>query len=147
MIRAVLDTDVVVAAFRSDSGASRRVLEAALDREVTMLVSVPLMLEYESVLTRSDQLQQSGLTVGQSNIVLDAVAAVAERVPLRFLWRPLLRDANDEMVLETAVNGRADCLITFNMRHLSAAAKEFGIRAILPRDFLKSFGESKHAKK
>jgi predicted nucleic acid-binding protein len=64
--------------------------------------------------------------------VLDALAAVAERVVLRFLWRPQLKDPDDEMVLETAVNGRAGRIATFNTRHLAAAARTFGIRAEPP---------------
>jgi hypothetical protein len=63
------------------------------------------------------------------NAILDAVAAVAEPVRLRFLWRPQLKDPADEMVLETAVNGIADRLVAFNLRHLKPAAKKFGIVA------------------
>ena len=132
MLRLVLDTDVVVAAFRSDKGASRRLLLAGLDRKVTMLASVPLMLEYESVLKRPEHLAAIGLTTEEVGTVLDALALVIEPVRLAFLWRPQLRDPNDEMVLETAVNGQADRLATFNVRHLAAAAREFGVRAGVP---------------
>lgn len=131
-MRLVLDTDVVVAAFRSDRGASRQLLLAALDRQVLMLVSVPLMLEYEAVLTRAEQLNGTGLTAAETGAVLDALASVIEPVHLRFLWRPRLKDPADEMVLETAVNGRADCLVTFNMRHFGEAANEFGLRVAPP---------------
>ena len=75
---------------------------------------------------------RTGLTSDETNSVLDALAAVIEPVQLRFLWRPRLKDPADEMVLETAVNGRADCLVTFNLRHLGEAAQEFGIRATPP---------------
>ena len=66
------------------------------------------------------------------NQVLDALAAVIEPVILRFYWRPQLKDPNDEMVLETAVNGGADRMATFNIKHLAAAARTFGIRAARP---------------
>lgn len=131
-MRLVLDTDVVVAAFRSDRGASRQLLLAALERKIVMLVSVPLMLEYEAVLKRPEQLDVIGVTSDDIDIVLNAVAAVIEPVRLRFLWRPTLKDPSDEMVLETAVNGQADRLITFNLRHLGQAARDFGIRVDLP---------------
>jgi len=131
-MRIVLDTDVMVAAMRSDQGASRQLLLAALDRRIVALASVPLMLEYEAVLTRPEHLDWIGLTAGEVNQVLDALAAVVERVPLRFHWRPQLGDPNDEMVLETAVNGSADRLATFNMRHLGPAARTFGIGAAQP---------------
>jgi predicted nucleic acid-binding protein len=93
-----------------------------------------LVIEYEAVLTRPEHLDASGLTAREVNQILDALVKVAIPVHLRFLWRPRLKDPADEMVLETAVNGSADRLVTFNMRHLGAAAGEFGIRAVLPRD-------------
>ena len=127
-----MDTNVLVAAFRSDRGASRRLLDAALDRRLVMAVSVPLMIEYEAVLTRPDQLAATGLTLAETNHVLDGIAAIAERIPLRFLWRPQLSDPGDEMVLETSVNARVDRLVTFNLRHLQRAAADFGIRAVSP---------------
>jgi predicted nucleic acid-binding protein len=104
----------------------------ALDGVFDLLASVPLMIEYEAVLTRSEHLEASGLTVNEVNEILDAVAKVANPVPLRFLWRPCLKDPSDEMVLETAVNGGADWLVTFNVRHLADAAREFGIRVARP---------------
>ncbi len=66
------------------------------------------------------------------NSILDAITAVAERVSFRFLWRPQLKDPSDEMVLETAVNGGADYLATFNLRHLREAAALFRIEAAVP---------------
>ena len=115
-----------------DQGASRQLLLAALDRRFVMLVSVPLMLEYEAVLTRQEHLTAAGITADDVNTVLDALAAVIEPVRLAFLWRPRLKDAADEMVLETAVNGTANRLVTFNLKHLGEAALEFGVRAMRP---------------
>ena len=136
-MRIVLDTDVLVAALRSDRGASRQLLISALDGKIEVLVSVPLVVEYEAVLTRPEHLQASGLTVVEVNEVLDALVKVSVPVLLRFLWRPRLKDPADEMVLETAVNGSADRLATFNVRHLAVAAREFGIRVLRPRDLWK----------
>lgn len=133
-VRVVLDTNVVVAALRSGRGASRQLLLAALDRRIVMLASVPLMLEYEAVLTRPVQLLETGLDRKEMIEVLDAVAAVVEPVSMRFLWRPCLKDPGDEMVLETAVNGRANRLVTFNKRHFAGAAVHFGISVASPGD-------------
>jgi putative PIN family toxin of toxin-antitoxin system len=130
----VLDTDVMVAAMRSDRGASRQLLLCALDKKIELLLSVPLMVEYEAVLTRKEHLSASGLSAREMNEILDALAKVSIPVQLRFLWRPQLRDPADEMVLETAVNGSAEWLVTFNERHLGAAARGFGIRTMAPRD-------------
>jgi len=136
---------VVVAALRSDRGASRQLLIGALDRAFEVLASVPLIIEYEAVLTRPEHLDASGLTSRQVNEVLDALVKVSTPVPLRFLWRPQLRDPADEMVLETAVNGAADWLVTFNLRHLAGAARQFGIRAARPCDVWREI--RRHAKK
>lgn len=146
-MRLVLDTDVIVAAFRSDRGASRQLLSAVLDRKVVMLVSVPLMLEYESVLKRPEQLDAIGVSADEIDTVLDALAAVIEPVWLRFLWRPRLKDPADEMVLDTAVNGQADRLVTFNLRHLSQAAREFGISVDVPGATCREIREREHEKK
>jgi predicted nucleic acid-binding protein len=104
------------------------------------------MIEFEAVLTRPEQLAATGLTIGETNDVLDAVVAVAEPIQLHFLWRPRLKDPADEMVLETAVNGRADRLVTFNLRRLKGAAEAFGIRVVTPPEAWKEI-QRDHAKK
>jgi putative PIN family toxin of toxin-antitoxin system len=133
-VRLVLDTDVLTAALRSDRGTSRRLLIGALTGRFGLLVSVPLMIEYEAVLTREEHLTAAGASVEDVMTVLDALASVLEPVRLSFLWRPMLPDANDDMVLETAVNGRADVLVTFNRRHFEAASARFGIDVESPAE-------------
>jgi putative PIN family toxin of toxin-antitoxin system len=133
-VRLVLDTDVMVAAFRSSKGASRWLLDAALKRRIAMIASVPLILEYEAVLSRPEHLSVIGLTSKEVGIVLDAVADVSLHARLSFRWRPLLADANDDMVLETAINGGAELLVTFNIRDFGSLGEDFGCRAVLPRE-------------
>ena len=132
VLRLVLDTDVMVAAFRSDRGASRRLLLTVLEGGAELLASVPLMVEYEAVLTRPEHLDAISLTAREVNDILDAVARVCIPVPLRFLWRPQLKDVADEMVLETAISGGADLLVTFNVRHLAEGARDFGVPVVRP---------------
>jgi putative PIN family toxin of toxin-antitoxin system len=133
----VLDTDILVAAFRSDTGASRRILVAALDRRFDLLLSVPLMLEYESVLRRPEHLKAAGMSEEDVAEVLNGLALVGKRVRLAFRWRPALPDPNDDMVLETAVNGQADAIVTFNQRDFNPIAGRFGCRVMRPGDFLR----------
>lgn len=128
----VLDTDVLVAAFRSAAGASRCVLEAARARRFKLLLSVPLMLEYESVLTRPEHLAASGASREDVSAVLDELASIGTKVELVVRLRPMLSDPNDEMVLETAINGRADAIITFNQRHFARVAGRFGFSVLRP---------------
>jgi putative PIN family toxin of toxin-antitoxin system len=129
----VLDTSVLVAAVRSDQGASRVLLVGALERDYRLLLSVPLMLEYESVLTRVEHLEASGLSGDEMQAILDAIALVAEPVQLAFLWRPVLRDADDDMVLETAVNGRADLLVTLDRSGFDGASS-FDVSVVSPAE-------------
>ena len=138
-MRLVLDTAVMVAAIRSDAGASRWLLRAALERRrgLTLLVSVPLLIEYEAVMTRAEHLKASGLSIGDVEALLDAVAAVTEPVRLAYLWRPTLPDVDDDMVLEAAVNGRADGIVTFNLSDFVGPTKQFGIEVVRPGEAVK----------
>lgn len=104
-MRLVLDTAVMVAALRSNRGAANRLLAAGLQRRYVLLTSVPLMLEYEAVLTRPEHLDTAGLTREDIGVLLDAVASAGELVRLHFSWRPQVADPDDDMVLETAANG------------------------------------------
>jgi putative PIN family toxin of toxin-antitoxin system len=122
-MRLALDTDVLVAAVRSRRGASRAWIGAILKREATLLLSVPLALQYEAVLTRPEHLAAASATAAQITALLDALYAVCRPVEISFLWRPMLRDADDEMVLEVAVNGQADRLLTFNERDFVGAGR------------------------
>ena len=122
----------MVAAIRSDAGASRRLLVAGLERRLTLLISVPLLIEYEAVMTRTAHLAASRLSAEDVRILLDAVVAVAEPVRLAFHWRPGLADPDDDMILEAAVNGRADAIVTFNRRDFDQAARRFGLAVLSP---------------
>jgi predicted nucleic acid-binding protein len=103
-----------------------------VERRFTPLVSTPLLIEYAAVMTRMEHLSASGLTEEEVGVILDAVAAAAEPVRLAFLWRPAVRDPDDDMVLETAANGRADAIVTFNRRDFAAVAQRFGIQVLSP---------------
>lgn len=128
----VLDTDVLVAAFRSNAGASRQLLQGALARRFTVLLSVPLLLEYEAVLKRPEHLFASGASADDVSAVLDLLASVAARVRLVIRLRPKLSDPDDEMVLETAINGGADAIVTFNDRDFARAAASIGCNVLRP---------------
>lgn len=131
-MRVVLDTDVVVAAFRSERGASRQLLLEALDGRYTLLVSTTLWLEYEAVLTRPSQLTAMRMTAREVRDALAALATVAEQVLVHYLWRPVLADPADEHVLEAAMNGRADLLVTFNQEDFAEASETFQIDIVTP---------------
>ena len=137
VLRVVLDTDVVVAGFTSAAGASRRLLLAALDGEVRLLLSTPLVLEYEAVLTRPPVLAMAGIPAEEVLAVLDELAGLCVPVAFDFRVRPGARDPDDDLVLETAVNGGADAIATFNLADLRDGAARFGIPAERPGTVLR----------
>ena len=98
------------------------------------------MVEYEAVMTRAQHLVASKLSAEDVGILLDAVASVGEPVRPVFLWRPSLRDADDDMVLEVAVNGQADAIVTFNRRDFRPATERFGIEVLLPGAAIERLG-------
>jgi putative PIN family toxin of toxin-antitoxin system len=136
MLSCVLDTNVIVAALRSSVGASRQLLLLALHHRFVLLLSVPLLLEYEAVLTRPEHLAASGLTTVEVVSVLDDLAAVAKPVRLSFRWRPQLPDADDDMVLETAINGGSTAIVTLNQRDFANASKRFACAIWSPGEAL-----------
>ncbi len=132
-----MDTDVVVAAMRSPRGASAAILRAGRQGRATLLLSMPLALEYEAVLSRAEHRLAAGLSEREVKIFLTAVVAMAEPVTTHFLWRPQLRDPSDEMVLEAAANGGADALVTFNVRDFGTVPAQFGVKVLLPREAIR----------
>ena len=136
-----MDTNIIVAALRSPAGASAALVDRALRRRLTLLLSVALVLEYESVCVDPAQRIASGLSVSEVGTVISALCAVAEPVRSRFLWRPQLRDPADEMVLEAAINGRADALVTCNRRDFGRVPERFGVALLSPRQALRWMGD------
>lgn len=132
-----MDTNVIVSGLRAPGGASAEILRLARRGNFKLLASVPLFVEYEAVALRPENVKASGLTRKEILQVLDAVASFVEPVHIYFLWRPLLRDPKDDLVLETAVNGNAAALVTFNTRHFMEECEAFGIKTLLPSEALK----------
>ncbi|WP_075289673.1 putative toxin-antitoxin system toxin component, PIN family [Pararhizobium arenae] len=139
MKRVVLDTNILVAGLRSRNGASFGVLSLVADRVIIPLVTTTLFLEYEAVLKRPELRGMTNLSVADMELFLRELAALAKPVDVHFSWRPQSSDPADEMVLEAAVNGRADALITHNLKDLAEAAARFGIPAVLPGVFLQEW--------
>ena len=133
----MLDTNVVVAAMRSPTGASTALLLAARRSEIVMLANVALALEYEATCRLAEHRLAAGLDLDEVGIFIDAVLAMIEPVETHFLWRPQLRDPADELVLEAAVNGRAAAIVTFNRRDFGGVAARFGIDVLTPAEAIR----------
>lgn len=136
-MRLVLDTNVIVAGLRSPTGASAKLIDRALSGSFVLVLSVALALEYEAVCSDPEQRIGSGLSEAEVETIVTALCAAAEPVVARFLWRPQLHDPADEMVLEAAINGAADALVTFNRRDFALVPGRFGIALLSPQEALR----------
>jgi putative PIN family toxin of toxin-antitoxin system len=133
----VLDTSVVVAALRTRLGAGNAVLRLVAQRKVVAFATAPLFLEYEDALKRPEHQLVHGLTPEAVDRFLAELATLVEPVEVHFQWRPQSHDPNDEMVLETAINGHADALVTYNIKDFAEAGERFRISVLRPGDLLK----------
>ena len=134
----VLDTNVFISSLRSRHGASFRLLSLIDSGRFTAGVSVPLVLEYEAAAKR--QLKSIGLTATAVGDVIDYICRVAEHHKVYYLWRPLLRDPKDDMVLELAVSSGAEVIVTYNKADFRGA-EQFGLKIQSPLQFLRYIGE------
>jgi putative PIN family toxin of toxin-antitoxin system len=134
----VLDTNVLVSALRSRRGTSHQLLLLMGTGKFDLGLSVPLFLEYEEVCKR--QLDEFELTERDLQDVLDFLCRAAKRTPVYFLWRPFLKDASDDMVLELAVSAGSDYIVTYNLADFEGA-DQFGVGVRTPGAFLREIGE------
>jgi len=136
-MRLVLDTSVIVAAFRSRIGASNGLLQFAMEKRFTLIATPALFLEYEDALCRPEQRRVHGIGIRDIELLMRDMAGLIEPVEVHFRWRPQLRDPGDEMVLEAAVNGRADLLVTHNRKDFSSVPHNFRLRVVSPAEAIK----------
>jgi putative PIN family toxin of toxin-antitoxin system len=136
----VLDTNVLVAGLRSNRGASHRLLRFIGTGRFGLHLSVAVVLEYEEVLKRSAV--DVGLSLTDIDDLLDYLCSVAELHEINFLWRPFLRDPDDDMLLELAVEAGCGIIVSHNIRDFFGS-RSFGIRAVSPSTFLRHLGEIK----
>ena len=132
-----MDTDVVVAAMRSPSGASAALLSLLLKGNGVWLLSVAMALEYEAICMLADHRLAANASAGDVTNLLDTIFGVIEPVEVHYQWRPQLSDSGDEIVLEAAVNGRADVIVSFNHRDYKGAPGRFGIALRTPGEVLR----------
>lgn len=102
-----------------------------------MLLTVALALEYEAICTLAEHRLASGLSASETQVFVDTLISMSEPIKSFFRWRPQLHDPGDELVLEAAVNGQADAIVTFNEKDLHDARKGFGIEVIRPGEALR----------
>jgi len=138
--RLVLDTNVILAAMRSQTGASHRLLLTLGHPHWQSVITPALMYEYEDVARRPGH--TPGLSSQDITNILDLIYLQSDRQLVWFSWRPLSSDPGDDAVLEAAIAGGCDFVVSFNERHLRAA-RAFGIDILRPAELLRLLGEIK----
>lgn len=133
MIRAVLDTNVIVAALKSSKGASYEIIRLADLGVFQPVLSVSLLTEYEDVLHRPEM--EIPLSSLQIDSVLDRLCKISVNQTIHYLWRPFLSDYKDDMVFEAALASGAPFIVTFNHKDFQAT-ESMGVTTLSPRDFL-----------
>jgi putative PIN family toxin of toxin-antitoxin system len=134
----VIDTNVIFAGLRSSRGSSFQLLSLIGTGQFDIHLSVPLVLEYTEVLRR----ERSNLYLNRDEVddLVDFYCTVGVHHKIFYLWRPILRDPKDEMVLELAVKAGCESIITYNTRDF-AGVEQFGLKLLQPSEFLRLIGK------
>ena len=132
-IQIVIDTNVFISAITNNTGASFYLFSLVGKKHFEINISVPLILEYESVATRL--LSQTNLNEHDLSDILDYLCLAANKHEIDYLWRPFLNDPKDDFVLELAVKSNSQFIITFNKKDFIGISR-FGIHALTPWEFL-----------
>lgn len=135
----VVDTNVFVAALRSQYGASYKLFLLLDSGRFEINLSVPLAIEYEAASKRLIG-KKGNLKASDIDDILDYVYAVANRRKVYYLWRPFLSDPKDDMVLELAVAAGCEIIVTYNKDDFKGV-EQFGIRVLTAQEFLQKIGE------
>ena len=129
----ILDTNILLSGLKSKRGYSYKLLELIPSQKFEICVSVPLILEYESVLLKFRK--SMGLSEEDIKSVLNYICQIGRKVKIYYLWRPFLKDPFDDHVLEVAVSSKSDYIVTYNTRGFSGV-DQFGIRVVTPKEFI-----------
>jgi putative PIN family toxin of toxin-antitoxin system len=134
----VIDTNVFVASLRSQYGASYKLFMLLGTGKYQINLSVPLITEYEEVAKRL--IGEISLTSQDIDNIIDYICSVSEKRKIFYLWRPFLKDPEDDMVLELAVAAGCDIIVSYNKKDFQGVEK-FGIRVLTAKEFLQEIGE------
>jgi len=146
IMKIVIDTNVLLSSLFSKNGASHKLVLWSIAQYQTHhkkynVISNTLITEYEDVLTRDKNIKKfKNLSLNDINEFIDGICLISNHQKINFLWRPFLRDSNDDMVLEVAFNSKADYIVTHNIKDFKGVKDNFHIEVITPKDFLIRIG-------
>lgn len=133
-MRITLDTSVLVAAARSRNGASFKLVSMLPSEHLEIALTVAVFMEWQAVLTRPEHIPD-GVSVDNVIGYVRYLASIAHQQDVHFLWRPFLRDPNDDMLVECAVSSGSRYIVTHNLKDFGRVT-ELGIQAITPAELL-----------
>jgi putative PIN family toxin of toxin-antitoxin system len=133
----IIDTNVLLAALYSRRGASFKLISLVGQGYFNIVLSVPLFIEYKSIIERNRS--KIKLSEEKINDILNYLCLVSQQYEIYYLWRPILKDPKDDMVLELAVTAQCQYIVTYNIKDFRGV-EQFGIEAISAKDFLKKIG-------
>lgn len=132
-MKAVIDTNILVSALKSNKGYSFNLIERMFNQEFTPVVSVPLIFEYEEQLKR--HFVPNIYKEAEIEGFIDSICSIASYQKIYYLWRPLLADYEDDHVLEVALSSGCKYIVTFNEKDFKLG-EQLGITAVKPKDFI-----------
>ena len=134
----VMDTSVLISALIGKRGASRKVLRKCLEGDYKPLISSALFQEYEDVASRDRIRNATPLSDKEVRELLNAFYSVCRWVPVYFLWRPNLKDENDNFLIELAIAGNSGVIVTSNIKDLESAELIFdNLKVVKPEQLLR----------
>lgn len=148
-MKIVIDTNVFLSSLFSKNGASHKLVvwivnEYKNSHKKYNVISNTLVTEYEDVLTRDKNIEKfKNFSIDEVKEFIDGICLISNHQKINFLWRPFLRDSNNDMVLEVAFNSRADYIVTHNIKDFKGAKENFNIEIVTPKEFLLKIGENR----
>jgi len=147
-MKIVIDTNVFLSSLFSKNGASHKLVLWIVNKYKNSnkkynVISNTLVTEYEDVLTRDKNIEKfKNFSIDEVEEFIDGICLISNHQKINFLWRPFLRDSNDDMVLEVAFNGKADYIVTHNIKDFKGVKENFNIEIVTPKEFLLKIGEN-----
>ena len=139
----VVDTSILARGLRSRSGPSGHIVTMMVLGQIEFAITAPLMFEYETVLKRPKNMRDTGLALSEVDDLLDAIVKAGHQTTRTFSYRPQLRDPNDEIVLECAINASATLIVTGDKDFGREALRPFSIVSISPGAYVARIEETR----
>ncbi len=132
----VIDTNVWISALISKDGLSRDIIKLALTDKISPQISTSLFLEYEAVMKREKIQNLCSLTIKEQNELFQAFLSTCKWNEIFYLWRPNLKDKDDDFLIELAVASNSKVIITENQKDMKSGELQFEFEVLTPQKFL-----------